>query len=802
MPVSYRWLQDFVDLPEGPDETLRRLTAAGVPAEGVRRVGEGISQVVVGHLLEVGRHPNADRLSLTKVSDGKSVLNVVCGAKNIAPGQKVPLARVGATLPGGITLKPTKIRGVESEGMMCSARELGLAEDAEGILILPADAPVGDDFSVYAGLPDTVFEPEITPNRVDLLSHFGIAREAAALFKRALRYPERPAVKESASLAARHATVTLEAPDLCRLYTARVLTGLKVGPSPAWLRDRLERVGARSINNVVDVTNFILFELGQPLHAFDLARLTGSKVVIRRARDGERVPLLDGTERELKDPMLVIADAERPVALAGVMGGSNSEVSESTTSLLLESAWFLPGSVRRTARTLGVSTDSSYRFERGVDPVMVRRALDRAAALIQEVAGGEICQGVLETSGQPFRWEPIPYRPRRADALLGCRVPLEEQSDILRRLGCREEKAGDLLRVIPPSWRVDLAREVDLVEEIARMAGYDLIPTVGPRIPVTPRIPDPLEETLQRVRSVFLQAGLHEAVGSTFLAPDFADRLRLPESHPFRKAPMLMNPTAEDQKVMRPSLLPSLLSDAQVNFHRQQESAHFFETDKVFWGHEGGKPAERMQAAALLSGEAAGTSWARNRRRVDYADIKGLAEAIANAFGWPGVHWTHGNECLPYRSGVNFRLLSPRGDLLLKGGALDPRVLKNHDLDGIPCFALEADLETLSSLPRPVAAFAPLPKFPSSWRDLALVVPDTVAHEQVTEVLRAQGGPELRELTLFDLYRGPHVPEGHRSLAWRLSFRHDERTMTDEEVSGRMKSILETLKARYSIVPR
>ncbi len=802
MPVSYRWLQDYVDLPEGPETTLQRLTDAGTPAEGVRRVGEGITKVIVGHLLEVGKHPNADRLSLTKVSDGNSVLQVVCGAKNIAPGQKVPLALIGATLPGGITLKPTRIRGVESEGMMCSAKELGLAEDAAGILILPDDAPVGRDFVEYAGLPDTLFEPEITPNRADLLSHYGIAREAAALFKRTVRFPERPVVKESSALASRHAHVVLEAPDLCPLYTGRVLVGVKVAPSPAWLKDRLERLGARSINNVVDITNFILFELGQPLHAFDLSRLEGGRIIVRRARDGERIPLLDGTERELKEPMLIIADSAKPVALAGIMGGSNSEVREDTTSLLLESACFFPGSVRKTARTLGISTDSSYRFERGVDPVMVRKALDRAAALIQEIAGGEVCQGVLEASSQPIKTDPIPYRPLRADAILGCRIPLEEQADILRRLGCREEKAEGFLRVTPPSWRADLTREIDLIEEVARIAGYDLIPSLGPRIPVTPHAPGPLDETLERVRLVFRHAGLCEAVGSTFLAPDFAERLRLPESHPYRNAPVLSNPTAEDQKVMRPTLLSSLLLAAQVNFHRQQEAVHLFETDKVFQGRGGEKPLEGLQAAALMAGNAPGTSWASPKRRVDFIDIKGLAEAVASSFGWIDIHWTYSSECLPYQSGSNFRILDTDGRILLRGGALDPRVLKNHDLDGVACFALEADLEAMAAVRRPPISYSPLPKFPSSWRDLALVVPDTVSQEQVAEILKSQGGPELRDLTLFDHYRGPHVPEGHRSLAWRLNFRNDERTMTDEEVSGRMKSILDTLKARHSIVPR
>ncbi len=423
MLISYNWLKSFISLKEPVETVLNRLIHAGVAVENIKPYGAHITKVVVAELLEVAKHPQADRLSLTKVSTGKETFKVVCGAKNIAPGQKVPLAVVGAVLPGNFEIKAAKIRGEESFGMLCSAKELGLAEEAEGILILPPDAPVGEDFCAYMGLPDTLFDLEITPNRADLLSHLGVAREIGAILNRKVQEPKAGKVQEGKLPTAKLARVTVKAPDLCQLYTCRVIEGVKIGPSPRWLVQTLERLGQRSINNVVDITNYVLQEMGQPLHAFDLNQVKGAHIIVRKAEKGEKIPLLDNTERELDADNLVIADAERPIALAGIMGGGNSQVTDKTINILLESALFLPGSVRRTSRRLGISTDSSYRFERGVDPNGVVAALNRAASLIVELAGGSLAKGVLSHPAKTFKAQEIKFRPSRANTILGTQNP-------------------------------------------------------------------------------------------------------------------------------------------------------------------------------------------------------------------------------------------------------------------------------------------------------------------------------------------------------------------------------------------
>ncbi|HJT24922.1 MAG TPA: phenylalanine--tRNA ligase subunit beta, partial [bacterium] len=485
MLISFNWLKQYIHLTEPAEQVLNRLTHAGVSVENVKHVGRDITQVVIAELLSVEKHPQADRLSLTKVSTGKETFQVVCGAKNIAPGQRVPLAKVGAVLPSNFEIKAAKIRGIESFGMLCSAKELGLAEDAEGILILPADAPLGEDFLKFMGLPDTLFELEITPNRADLLSHWGVARELGALYHQPVQYPKPKETSESPNPISKLVSVDIQAKELCHLYTCRAIEGVKVGPSPKWLAQALERLGQRSINNIVDVTNYVLLETGQPLHAFDLNQIQGQKINVRRAAKGEKIPLLDNTERELTENMLVIADAKRPVALAGIMGGSNSQVTDQTQNILLESALFLPGCVRKTARQLSISTDSAYRFERGVDPEGVKVALERAAALILEVAGGHLAKGVNSVSTKAFTPAKVTYRPQRAIALLGFDLPAKTQLEILKSLECKVEGSAEskTWTVQSPSYRLDITREIDLIEEMARLNGYDKVPVTPPSIP-------------------------------------------------------------------------------------------------------------------------------------------------------------------------------------------------------------------------------------------------------------------------------------------------------------------------------
>src|SRR5665213_1522989 len=799
MLISYNWLKNYVAINEPVEKVIDRIIHAGVEVANVRHLGKDVTGVVIAELISVEKHPKADRLSLTKVSTGAETFQVVCGAKNIAVGQKVPLAKVGAVLPGDFKIKEAKIRDIESFGMLCSAKELGLAEDAEGILILPADAPLGADFLPYMGLPDTLFELEITPNRADLLSHIGVAREIGALFNLPVKLTPSPKSAESATSTASKIKVTIEAKDLCQLYTCLVIEGIKVCPSPKHLVQALEKIGQKSINNIVDVTNYVLHELGQPLHAFDLGQIHGSQINVRKAKKGEKIPLLDKTERELKEDMLVIADAERPVALAGIMGGSNSQVTDQTQSILLEAALFLPGTVRKTARHLGISTDSSYRFERGIDPKGVEAALQRASALIVEVAGGQITKAVVSVATHEFKPIDVKFRPARANAILGTSLSDKAQFQILKGLGCQfEAEVGDVMVVQCPSYRLDLTREIDLIEEVARLTGYDQIPTVAPKI--SSALSDiksgaPFEK---EIRFVFHQSGYFEAVNSTFLPNNFAQKLKYADNHPNRRFQEVDNPIADDQKVLRPTLLPSLLVNTQLNLSHQRECVGLYEINKVFAATGDDQiVAERFQAVAVLAGQAPNVGWNQPARKTDFYDVKGLAENILTHCGITGFQWDYTGEN-PYLGNQSFQVKDASGKVLLWGGALNPKVLKEYDIAG-PCFALEMELSALAAASKKPQSYVPLPKFPEAWRDIALVVPDAITSAQVIFAVEEKGKPHLKQIELFDLYLGANLPAGVRSLAYRLYFQADDKTLTDKEVSDKMAQIVELLKERYSI---
>lgn len=802
MLISFNWLKNYVAVNEPAEKVVERLIHAGVEVANVKNLGKDITQVVIAELLSVEKHPQADRLSITKVSTGSETFQVICGAKNIAPGQKVPLAKVGAVLPGDFKIKEAKIRGVESFGMLCSTKELGLAGDAEGILILPSDAPVGEDFLKYMGLPDTLFELEITPNRADLLSHWGVAREVGALFNLPVQFPAVKTLTEGKPAASAKVKIAVEAKDLCPLYTARVIEGVKVGPSPKWLAQALEKLGQKSINNIVDVTNYVLHETGQPLHAFDLNQIQGAQINVRKAKKGEKIPLLDKTERELKEDMLVIADNARPIALAGIMGGSNSQVTEQTHTILLEAALFLPGSVRKTARQLGISTDSSYRFERGIDPQGVQAALQRAASVLIEVAGGQLAEGVLAVASQEFKPTRVQFRPARANALLGLNLADQNQIQILKALGCKVETGSDkAFQVECPSYRLDLTREIDLIEEIARLTGYDQIPAVAPRIPA--ELSNIVSELLfeKETRFIFHQNGYYEAVNSTFLPLNFAQKLKLGENHPLKNFQEILNPLADDQRVLRPTLLVSLLSNVQLNLAHQQDGVALYELNKVFSPDLAGQIIERFQATAVLAGNASGLGWQNPERKTDFYDIKGLAESLLKYCRIPKVEWIHGKVEAPYLDSQSFQVKNEKGDLLLWGGALNPKVLKEYDIS-TPCFALEVELGAFTRTTPIRQSFVPLPKFPAAWRDIALVVPDGVTSEQIIKAIEEQGGAELKKIHLFDLYRGPNLPAGVKSMAYRLHFLNEERTLTDKEVTEAVNRVVEHLKTRYSIALR
>jgi phenylalanyl-tRNA synthetase beta chain len=739
---------------------------------------------------------------VTRVDAGQGEpLQIVCGARNYAVGDVVPLATVGAVLPGGTRIEKARLRGVASSGMLCSARELGLSDDASGLLVLdPAVAP-GTPIARALDLEDVLLEVNVTPNRPDALSHVGIAREVAALLGASVRLPE-PAPREGGPPAAQAVSVRVEAPERCARYLARVVEGVTIGPSPRWLARRLESCGVRSISNVVDATNFVLLELGHPLHAFDLDKVAGREIVVRTARPGERLTTLDGKERALDPEDLLIADRDRGSALAGVMGGADSEISAGTTRVLLESAWFAPGGIRRTSRRHGLKSEASYRFERGADPGMVQRAADRCAALIAELAGGAVRPGRVDAQPRPVPVPEVRLRWSRPAQVLGAEVPRDEVRRVLGALGFEplaEDGEGITLRV--PSWRADVSIEEDLVEELVRTRGYDAIPETLP--PITPGTPaDPAEaQVLSRVRDALEAYGFSEAVNFSFVA----ERELAPFQAPVEtgdgsgRAPgiRLQNPISADLAVMRTGLVPSLLRNAALNRSRRVDDVRLYEIARTYRpaapGHPGDAPAvEDLHVAGLLAGRRSPPGWAAVGEPVDFYDAKAAVAALLDAVGMPspvftapGPGWLHPRGSAGVAAGG-----SPLGVL----GELHPGVAAAFDLPrGVYVFELRADplVRGASLVPR----YRPIPRFPAVLRDLAVVVDEGVQGEALLAAVRQEALVE--DATLFDVYRGPPIPQGKKNLALAIRYRVPDRTLTDAEADAAHARIVARLGAGF-----
>ncbi|MBE0598549.1 MAG: phenylalanine--tRNA ligase subunit beta, partial [Desulfuromonadales bacterium] len=619
MIVTYNWLKEFVDLDLAPEELAHRLTMAGLEVEAMEKLGEGLDRVVVARLISVEPHPEADRLTLCQVDTGSETLPIVCGARNHKTGDLVALAQVGATLPGDFRIKKSKIRGRESMGMLCSEKELGLAEESEGIQILPPGLELGQPVFLAMGLKDVRFELGLTPNRADCLSVIGVAREVAAMVGRPLRLP-RPQLPEAGRAISEQTSVSIEDPERCPRYAARLIRGVQIGPSPDWLVRRLQTVGLRSINNVVDVTNLVLMELGQPLHAFDFQLLRGGRIVVRPAREGELFTTLDSQSRPLKQTDLTICDGEGPVALAGIMGGENSEIRPQTIDILLESAYFNPTTIRRTSKRLGLHTESSHRFERGVDIDLVPIALDRAAALILELAGGEAARGRLDVYPRPVAARQLTISPRRSEEILGLSLPAAEIARLLRGIGLQVEREGDgadadadaSLKVTVPVFRHDLEREIDLIEEVARLNGYDRIPVTMPVGGALCHPPRESQRQLRRLRDLLVGAGFSEVINYSFVAPAGVDRLGLAEGDPRRQMVRVLNPLTEEQSVMRTTLMPSLLETVARNLAYRSRDLRLFELRPVFHPQAGDElPVEKMRLTAVVCGRREPEGWAQ-----------------------------------------------------------------------------------------------------------------------------------------------------------------------------------------------
>ncbi|MBE0416935.1 MAG: phenylalanine--tRNA ligase subunit beta [Coriobacteriia bacterium] len=785
MHVSMKWLKELVDVDLTVEELVDRLDMTGTAVESVRSVGEGMEGIVVGSVLVKEPHPDADKLSYCSVDVGAGEpLRIVCGATNFEAGDRVPVACVGATLPGGFTIKKTKLRGAVSEGMMCSAPELGLGGDAGGLLVLPPDTPVGMAFGEYLGQADTIIELEVTPNRPDCLSIAGVAREVAAITGKQATVPASvPA--ESGAPAHRAVSVEIADPDLCPRYTARLIRGVKIGPSPEWLTERVTASGARPVSNIVDITNLVMFELGQPLHAFDAATLAVrdgvAAVTVRRARNGERLTTLDGQERVLDSEMLVIADDSGAIALAGVMGGENTEVSGQTVDILLESACFEPTSTSRTSRSLGLISEASTRFERGVDPEGCVRAADRAAALMAEIAGGTVAPGVVDVYPMPAAPRELELRVSRMNAILGTDISATEAGRILAALGLGVEtyNDGDTLRITVPTFRPDLEREIDFVEEVVRVWGMERVPVTLPAGRGRIGRLTAHQRWMRRIDATMRAAGLNETMTYSFV--DSADlgrvRMTVPDDGLLVE---LVNPMSEEQAVMRTSLLPGLLRSVSYNQRRGVPDVHLYEIGTVFSTSPGRKlPREHGAVGGVMAGLWSRPGWTGDDHPLDFFDGKGVIEALAEDLS--PRHFQVRPADLPWlQPGRSAEVLL---DSKVAGwlGEVHPSVAAAFEADA-PVVAFELDVEVLLSTARAVRTYTEVPRHPAVTLDVALVVDESVSVERVEQAIRKAGGVLLDTVRLFDVYRGLGVPEGSKSLAWALSYRVPDRTLTDEEV--------------------
>lgn len=794
MKVSLNWLKELVEIDLNVDDLAHRLTMLGLEIESVERPGADISQVFIGRILDIQPHPDADKLVVCKTDVGQpEPLQIVCGAKNMAVGDRVPTAIVGATLPGGFAIGKRKMRGVESQGMMCSARELGLGKDHDGLLILPKDMPVGADAIPLLGLDDAVFEIEVTPNRGDWAGMIGVARELAAYFDRPLRKPD-ASVSEAGADATTLSSITIEAPDLCRRYIGRVITDIKPSQTPVWMAQRLVSAGQRLVNPVVDITNYVLLETGHPLHAFDYDKLAKHRIVVRRARAGESIKTIDGEVRSLRADMLVIADAHSPVAVAGVMGGLDSEVGESTQRILLESAWFEPASIRKTAKALAMNTEASQRFQRGADLDMALFAANRAARLIHEICHASVARGTLDEFPAPMAGRSVSLRFARTNALLGTNIDAREQCSILNQLHFRSAQQTESAASFEvPSWRHDVTREADLIEEVARLYGYENIPATVPRVRKTDTIFAPQEIATRKLRRQLVALGLTEIMSLTFSS--IPEIRRANETIPDDQVVRLQNPLSETSSTMRASLIPNLLNVASLNIRRGVTQIKAFELGHVYIAQSGETlPNERARLGVVFSGMREDAHWSRQDCPVDIFDIKGILESIFDSLS-VSVNWVTLQEPV-FSTGFSGGI-TLYGKVIARYGKVDASVLSKFDIEN-DVFLAEVDLdEILKIAPEPRMFEAPS-TFPPSLRDIAILVDSAVPSQDLVIAAKNAGGNNLKNVTIFDIYTGKPIPEGKKSIALGLVFQSPEKTLTDKDTQKAWDNILKALEKEFN----
>ncbi len=793
MVVTYNWLKEFVDFDLSPEELSHRLTMAGLEVDAMEKMGAGLESVIVAHLVSVDKHPDAERLTVCKVNTGSEEIQIVCGATNHKAGDYVALAQVGTVLPGDFKIKKSKIRGEVSQGMLCSEKELGLSEESEGIMILPEGLTLGQPFFEATGLADVRYEIGLTPNRADCLSVVGVAREVAAMVNKPLQIPN-PVVTETGDAIEKETSVEIIDAEQGPRYMARLIKDVKIGPSPQWLVKRLESVGLRSINNVVDVTNYVMMELGHPLHAFDFNLLRGKKIIVRCPGE-TKFKTLDDQEHQLAEADLAICDAEGPVALAGIMGGQNSEIQPETTDVLLESAFFDPLTIRRTSKRLGIHTDSSHRFERGADVNMVPVALDRATALIAELADGKIAKGAIDAYPTKISERQVAITLAKTNAILGLELKLDEVSKMLNSIGLAVSSGADAasLSVGIPTFRPDLEREIDLIEEVARLNGYDNIPVT---MPSGESVDHPVSEhqlVVKKLRESIVAQGFSEVINYSFISPASYDRINLDSADSRRQNVAVMNPLTEEQSVMRTSLLPSLLDNIAHNLSYRSLDLSLFELRPVFRPVKGEElPYEPTFLSGAMCGRREPFGWNQVGDSFDFFDLKGVVETLLATLRIENIKWNPetsepylhpGKSCTVY-SGEQY---------LGVFGEVHPNVLDAYDIND-PVYIFELNVEELINASAGQIKFSQISRYPDVYRDSAFLLDDEIVADVILSTIHKSQGKLVESVNLFDVYRGKGVPEGKKSIAIRVQYRSSERTLTDDEINkahGRIVKVME-----------
>ena len=798
MKVSLSWLKDYVPIEMDPSDLAEALTMVGLEIESVAERYRYLETVFVGRIDAIAPHPNADKLHLCQVDTGQGKISAVCGAPNIKTGMLSPIALPGTEFPEGFVLEKSVIRGQVSEGMLCSEGELGLGDDRSGIMVLDPSLSVGNKLASALALSDTVFEIELTPNRPDCLSVIGVAREIAVIQKVRLTYPDFKLVDKSNKISER-TSIKIEAPDHCPRYVARLLENIKIKSSPFWLQERLLSVEQRPINNIVDVTNFVLMETGQPLHAFDFDRLVENRIVVRTANKGETFVTLDQKERVLDPETLMICDGQKAVAIGGVMGGLNSEIEDNTTRVLLESAYFNPVSIRRTSKRLGLNTDASHRFERGIDPEGQIAAANRASKLMAELGDGRLISGLIDEYPNPQSLKNLKLSVKNTNRLLGTQLQRKEIANLLKSIEFTVEEKGPKkdeanLTVSPPSFRVDISRPEDLMEEVARLSGYNHIPTTFPVMPATGRSSHKEIDLRDRMRRLMTGFGFRETTNYSFMHKQTGDRLRLKPADPRRQLLDILNPLTEDQAAMRTSLVPGLLETVHYNYSQQIKNLKIFEIGKIFINEDPRHlPSEPEILAGIWTGSRYDASWRDPAADCDFYDIKGVVEGLSNALQIDGIQFTRlpENECAYTRPGHTAQILC-NDTLLGLVGEIHPEVLANYDLKQ-PSFLFELNFDHLVPVIKDTTQSNPIPKFPAIFRDITIIVNNDIETQKI--VAEAQNQPEelLESFNLLNVFEGKPIAEGKKSVSLRVTYRSSYKTLEDEDVTPIHQSIADRL---------